>query len=138
VIDYARGQNGRRVVAVEQDMAGTQKWQDWASFALGLWLAVSPWMAGYAEHDVATANSVIVGLVLALGSHFECVACDDAPAEWINLAVGLWLVCAPFTLSFGSNVAIVNSVVVGISVAVLAASALSLDKQIGKLWHKAH
>jgi hypothetical protein len=28
--------------------------------------------------------------------------------------------------------------VVDISVALLAASALSLDKQIGKLWHRAH
>jgi hypothetical protein len=138
VKDYARPPNGRPVVVVQQDMAATQKWQDWASFALGLWLAVSPWMAGYAEHDAATANAVIAGLALALGSHFECVACDEAPAEWINLAVGLWLVCAPFTLGFASRVGTANSIVVGISVAALAASALSLDKQIGKLWHKAH
>ena len=136
--DYAPAQNGPPVVVVQQHMAATQKWQDWASFALGLWLAVSPWMAGYAEHNAATANAVIVGLVLALGCHLECVACDDAPAEWINLAVGLWLVCAPFSLGFGSHVATANSIVVGISIAVLAASALSLDKQIGKLWHKAH
>lgn len=136
--DYASGQNGRHGVVVQQHMTATDKWQDWASFALGLWLAVSPWIAGYAEHNTATANAVIVGLALALGSHFECVACDDAPAEWINLAVGLWLVCAPFTLGFASRVGMANSVVVGIAVAVLAASALSLDKQIGKLWHKAH
>ena len=135
---YAGPPNGHPVVAVQQHMAATEKWQDWASFALGLWLAVSPWMAGYAEHDAATANAVIVGLALALGSHFECVACDDAPAEWINLAVGLWLVCAPFTLGFSSRVGMANSIVVGISVAALAASALSLDKQIGKLWHRAH
>ena len=74
----------------------TAKWQDWASFALGLWLAVSPWLAGYAEHEAATGNAIIVGLVLALGSHIECVACDDLPVEWLNLAVGVWLVCAPF------------------------------------------
>jgi len=114
------------------------KWQDWASFALGLWLAVSPWMVGHAEHQAATANAVIVGLALALGSHFECVACDDLPAEWLNLAVGVWLVCAPFVLEFtGATVASVNSMVVGGFVAALAASALSLDKQIGKLWHRA-
>jgi hypothetical protein len=114
------------------------KWQDWASFVLGLWLAVSPWIAGYAEHEVATANAIVAGLVLALGSHFECVACDDFPMEWLNLAVGLWLVCAPFTFDFGSRVAMVNSIAVGGFVAMLAASALSLDKHIGKLWHRAH
>jgi hypothetical protein len=47
-------------------------------------------------------------------------------------------VCAPFTLEFGSTVAAANSVAVGAFVALLAASALSLDKRIGKLLHKAH
>jgi len=116
-----------------------EKWQGWASFALGLWLAVSPWISGYAEHNAATANAVIVGLVLALGSYFECVACDGEPAEWLNLAVGVWLVCAPFVLEFTQvGVASANSMVVGGFIAVLASSALSLDKQIGKLWHRAH
>jgi SPW repeat-containing protein len=116
----------------------TAKWQDWASFVLGLWLAVSPWLVGYAEHEAATANAVIVGLALALGSHFECVACHELPAEWLNLAVGVWLVCAPFVLEFtASAVASANSLVVGGFTAALAVSALSLDKQIGKLWHRA-
>lgn len=113
----------------------TSKWQDWASFVLGLWLAISPWMAGYAEHEAATAHAVVVGLVLALGSHFECVACDDMPVEWFNLAVGLWLVGAPFVIEFHSTVASANSIVVGAVVAALGASALSLDKQLGRLWH---
>ena len=113
------------------------KWQDWASFALGLWLAVSPWLAGYAEHEAATANAVIIGLVLALGSHFECVACDDLPAEWLNLAVGAWLMGAPFVLEFtGAAVASANALVIGAFVALLAFSALSLDKHLGKLLQK--
>jgi hypothetical protein len=115
-----------------------EKWQDWASFALGLWLAVSPWMAGYAEYELATGHAVFLGLALALGSHFECVACDEVPAEWLNLAAGIWLVCAPFVLDFTSRVATANSLAVGMFVALLAASALSLDKHLGKLWHRAH
>jgi len=123
----------------EFGVAATAKWQDWASFALGLWLAVSPWIAGYSEHEAATANAIVLGLALALGSHFECVACaDELRAEWLNLAAGIWLVCAPFILEFGSTVAAANSVAVGAFVALLAASALSLDKRIGKLLHKAH
>ena len=118
-------------------MPAATKWQDWTSFALGLWLAVSPWLAGYAEHQGATANAVIAGLVLALGSHFECVACDDAPAEWFNLAVGAWLVGAPFILDFSSAaVASATSLVVGAFVAALAVSALSLDKQLVRLLHR--
>jgi hypothetical protein len=113
------------------------KWQDWASFALGLWLALSPWIAGYSEHAGATANAVTAGLVLALASHFECVACEeDVPVEWLNLGAGIWLVCAPLMFDFGSSVAAANSVVVGVFIFALAASALSLDKRIGALWHK--
>lgn len=114
------------------------KWQDWASFALSLWLAVSPWVVGFSEVEAATWNAVVVGLALALASHFECVACDELPAEWLNLAAGVWLMCAPLVLDFtAARVATATLVVVGAFVAGLAISALSLDKQIGKLWHKA-
>ncbi|HEU4353634.1 MAG TPA: SPW repeat protein [Burkholderiales bacterium] len=115
------------------------KWQNWASFVLGLWLALSPWIAGYAEQPAATGNAVTVGLVLALASHFECVACEqDLPVEWLNLAVGAWLVCAPVIIDFASRVGAANSIVVGLSIAVLAASALSLDKRVGAPWHRSH
>ena len=101
------------------------KWQDWASFALGLWLAVSPWAAGYTGHEVATGNAVFVGLALALAAHFEA-ACDLLAAEWLNVAVGAWLVAAPFVLGFdGAYVAAANSLAVGASVTGLALSALS-------------
>ena len=107
------------------------KWQDWASFALGLWLALSPWIAGYAEQAGATANAVTAGLVLALASHFECVACEeDLPVEWLNLALGGWLIGAPFIIDFGSRVAAANSIAVGACIVGLAASALSLHKRL--------
>ena len=118
-------------------MTAATKWQDWASFALGLWLAVSPWAAGYVDNNSATGNAIIVGLVLAMCSHFECVACDELPAEWFNLGVGVWLMCAPFVLDFSSSVATANTLAVGAFVIVLAASALSLEKHLGKFWHRA-
>jgi hypothetical protein len=112
------------------------RWQDWASFTLGLWLALSPWIVGYTEHESATGNAVFLGLALALGCHFECAFHECGP-EWLNLAAGLWLVIAPFVLGFsGVYVATANSIAVGSLVAVLAISALSLDKELGKLWHR--
>jgi hypothetical protein len=116
--------------------AATARWQDWASFTLGMWLALSPWIMGYTEHESATGNAVFLGLALALGCHFE-VAFDAEAPEWINLGAGLWLVMAPFILDFGShNVATANSIAVGSLVAVLAASALSLDKELARWWGK--
>ena len=79
----------------------TVRWQEWASFALGLWLAVSPWLADYADSEAATANAAVVGLLLALGSHIQ-VSLDENSAEWLNLAIGLWLLAAPFTVGFTS------------------------------------
>ena len=109
------------------------RWQDWASFTLGLWLAMSPWLLDYSGDEAATANAAGVGLVLALGSHFE-VAFDELSVEWLNLAVGVWLVAAPFVLGFtGRMDAAANSLTVGAVVAALACSVLSLDKEIGRI-----
>jgi hypothetical protein len=114
-------------------MKAGAKWQDWASFALGLWLAVSPWALDFSHHEAATANAAFMGLALALGSHFE-VSFDEMQAEWFNLAAGLWLVIAPFLLGFGDqSAAAIDTVAVGAAVAVLACSALSLDREVAKL-----
>jgi hypothetical protein len=102
------------------------RWQEWASFTLGLWLAVSPWAVGYAEHEAPTTNAVFLGLALALGSHFQA-ALDEVSGEWLNLGAGLWLVAAPFVLGFDAQtVATATSISVGTFVAALAGSALSL------------
>ena len=113
-----------------------RRWQDWATFALGLWLAVSPWLADYAAHDVATANAAVCGLALAVVAHFG-FSCDHASCEWLDLAGGLWLVAAPFALGFESNhVAAVNAIAVGAFIAFFSAWALELDRGLGKLWHR--
>jgi hypothetical protein len=112
------------------------RWQDWAGFALGLWLALSPWICGYAdEQPAATGNAAFMGIALALGSHFQA-SMDARSALWLYFAVGAWLAAAPFVLEFGAAVlAAANCIAVGTLVMVLAASALSLDKEIGKRWH---
>lgn len=115
-------------------MKAGAKWQDWTSFALGLWLAVSPWALDFSHHEAATANAAFMGLALALGSHFE-VSFDEMQAEWFNLAAGLWLMIAPFLLGFTEQrAAAVDGVVVGALVAILACSALSLDREVAKLF----
>ena len=106
------------------------KWQDWASFALGLWLAVSPWLAGYADNEVATTNAAFVGIALALCAHFETGFCAVA-GEWLHVLAGLWLMSAPFVLGFdGSAVPTANCLFVGGFTAGLALSALG----VGKWW----
>jgi len=113
-------------------MVGTARWQDWTSFALGLWLAVSPWIVGYETDHAATGNAAFVGVALALGAHFQ-IGLDELWTEWVNFAVGLWLLAAPFVLGFWTPHAMVNCIAVGCLTCALAASALQLDKEMGRL-----
>ena len=116
-------------------MVGTARWQDWVSFALGLWLAVSPWIVGYEHRIPETANAAFVGIALALAAHFE-IGMDELWTEWINFTVGLWLLAAPFALEFIGRAAMVNCIAVGCMICSLAASALQLDKEMGRLWQR--
>jgi len=116
-------------------MVGIAKWQDWTSFALGLWLAVSPWIVGYETDHAATGNAAFVGVALALAAHFE-IGFDEPGAEWLNFAFGLWLLAAPFALEFAGRAAMGNCIIVGSLICALAASALHLDKEMGRLWQR--
>src|SRR5258706_11532052 len=119
----------------ERNMVGTARGEDWASFGLGLWLAVSPWIVGYETQNAATANAVFVGVALAIGAHFE-IGLEELWAEWLSLSVGLWLLAAPFALEFIGRAAMLNCISVGCLICALAASALHLDKEMGRLWQR--
>ena len=117
--------------------AGTAaRWQDWASFGLGLWLAVSPWALGYSHVDAATANAAFAGLAIALSSHYE-VSFDERAGEWFTMAAGLWLVLAPFMLGFTTEaLATLNTVAVGTLVAAFATWVLAPEKQLARWWSR--
>lgn len=100
------------------------RWLDWASFALGLWLAISPWALGYAHVDGATGNAAFVGLAIALSAHFE-VSFEARVAAGFTMAAALWLVLSPFLLGFtAASAATANAIAVGTLVAAAATSAL--------------
>ncbi len=90
------------------------------NIALGLWLALAPWLLAY---DVALSryNGVVVG-VLVMVSAFAAMLWP--PARWANTGLGAWLIASPFVLGYGiwdpsmglavsARWAAVNHVVVG-------------------------
>lgn len=103
----------------------TQPWVDWTNLTLGIFLAVSPWLALGGDSAVMW-NAVVCGATIATAA---CVALSkpSAGAEWTSVCFGLWLLVAPWVLGFSANLgAMWTSVLVGVGVAFFAGFQLSL------------
>jgi len=84
----------------------------------GLFLLVSPWLFGFVYRtgriDAELVGFLIVALsVAALLSFAEW-------EEWLKLALGAWLIVAPWVLGFVHTSAMHVSIIIGIVVAYLA------------------
>jgi hypothetical protein len=79
----------------------TQRWQDWLMLLFGVWLFVSPfWMPAYASTaGVAAWNSYVLGVLTVIFA-WVALASGRIWEEWVNLALGIWLIIAPFVLRF--------------------------------------
>src|SRR5262249_10490202 len=104
-----------------------QKWRnesfvDVINLILGGWLFLTPWIFGFTG-GAAGWNAWIFGALIAVVA-IAALAAFAEWEEWVNLALGLWLIVAPWTLEFaGNTTAMRNHVIVGIVVAGLAAGA---------------
>jgi hypothetical protein len=45
-------------------LAAPQKWEAWTDLLLGIWLVISPWVLRVGGDSVATANFVVLGLLV--------------------------------------------------------------------------
>jgi hypothetical protein len=96
-----------------------RQWEDWCDWALGLFLILSPWILLFQKDDVATKNAVIVGFLVVL-TEGVTLSVFRPWEEWINVALGAWLVISPWVLNVTSSAAKVSFVVVGAIIAALA------------------
>lgn len=110
---------------------------------LGLWMIVAPWLLGYGYVTTAFWNSLIVGLVVVGVAVARVLLPNEfANLSWLNAALGLWLILAPFVFSYGSdritevgniNPAVGNHIVTGIFLTILAwLSATFNNPRMGK------
>jgi len=99
----------------------TKRWQDWVMLVLGAWLFLSPfWMSAYASTaGTAAWNSYVFGALVFIFS-WAALANRRLWEEWVNLAIGIWIVIAPFALAFYTHQsgAAWNHVIVGVLVAI--------------------
>jgi len=114
------------------DRARSLRWQDAVDLVLGVWLFVSPWaLRFYGALPGSSGNFFIVGVAMVV---FAIVGLNARWLwqEWVNLALGVWLIVSPWLLGFQANVAARDdALLVGIVAAVMAVWALLERHRIG-------
>jgi hypothetical protein len=96
-----------------------KQWEDWCDWALGIWLMLSPWVLLFEYDTIATRNAVVVGL-LVVAAEAVTLSYFRVWEEWINIALGAWLVVSPWILAIATVAAKANFVVTGVIIAALA------------------
>lgn len=95
----------------------------WINFVLGLWLLISPFTLGYS--GTAATEDVVVGVLIAALALWRAVGDETEgmkAVSWAAAILGIWTIIAPFALGYtGIFIAVLNDVIVGLIVAVLAA-----------------
>jgi hypothetical protein len=97
-----------------------------AAGAVMLWVAVGPWIWGFAGSRCAVANHVF--LVFAFGPLALLIGALR-PAAVVTLAGGAWLMLSPWVLGYAtSHVAWVNELITGLLLVVLCLNAIGAHR----------
>lgn len=111
-----------------EKVRSTVKGVSGTNIAAGLWLIAAPFVLAYTGVTAAMWNAILVGLaVLILAWVRVANPLQYEGLSWTNVALGLWLVIAPFALGYSATTAaMTNDIIVGLIVAGLGIwSALS-------------
>ncbi|UUU35889.1 SPW repeat protein [Streptomyces sp. CA-210063] len=109
--------------------ASTQQGQAVEALALvtGLYLAASPWIAGFSDFGTLAINNLITGIAYALLLSGFGHAYERTHARaWAAAMVGVWTIVAPWVVAGNVDTTrtVVNNIIVG-AVALLLALAAS-------------
>ncbi|HEY7118274.1 MAG TPA: SPW repeat protein [Tepidisphaeraceae bacterium] len=89
----------------------------------GVWLLISPFVLAFgSSHTAATANNVVLGIVIGLLALYRFFSPDKGVGvSWINVLLGIWVLISPWVVRFSAfQTATVNNVITGIIVILLA------------------
>lgn len=90
----------------------------WVNVILGIWIVISPFVLGFSNQTALMWNNVATGcaiFLLALGRS----GTRHVPPGLIVL-LGLWMIISPFVLKASRQVPMLNNIVLGIIVALVA------------------
>ena len=114
-------------MAIAANLRTHRHWEDWLSMVLGVGVAISPWLLSDNAESGIVLNALFVGLAIYGVSALELQVLRPWE-EWLNLALGLWLICSPFVLGYGGVLAAAHHGI-GALVAGLAALELWQDRR---------
>lgn len=98
-----------------------------AAAAVMLWVAVGPWLWGFAGNRPAVANHVF--LVFAFGP-LAIMIVALRPAAFVMLTAGVWLALSPWVLGYATtNSAWVDELVSGLLLAVVCLRAAGVVRR---------
>ena len=101
----------------------TAKTLSWIIAVVGLWEIIAPFVFGMTATTAFLWDAIIVGLALLVFGAWAALANDENTIKylsWINAVLGLWLVIAPFVLSYSSAAAAMwNDIIIGLVALVL-------------------
>ena len=93
---------------------------DVVNLALGAVLFFSPWLFDLSTAGAQWQTASIIGVIIAVLS-IAALAAFAVWEEWLNLAAGLVLMVSPWLLGYQDSQAMMINVVIGTSVAFMAA-----------------
>ncbi len=96
-----------------------RQWTDWVTWLLGIWLCLSPWALLFEFDETAVRNAVLLGALIILVEVIE-LSVFRGWEEWINVALGVWLIASTWVLCIATPAARINFVLVGVLVVALA------------------
>ncbi|NGO13825.1 SPW repeat protein [Streptomyces sp. HC44] len=104
------------------------------SLLTGLYLAISPWIAGFSNLTNLTVNNLVTGLaltVLALG--FGSVYERTYGMSWAAAAIGAWTVIAPWVISgeMDTTRTVTSNVIVGALALIMGVATSGLGRMRG-------
>jgi len=102
----------------------TIKTLSWLVVLLGAWEVVAPFILGYSQAAGALWDAILLGIALIILAGWAALSNQVSTVKslsWINAALGVWLIIAPFILGYANLAgALWNDIMVGILVVVLA------------------
>jgi hypothetical protein len=99
-----------------------------AGGAVITWVAVSPWLWGFADRNAAVANHVFI--VLSFGPLVMLIAALR-PAAIVTMVGGFWLLLSPWVFGYASDhQAWLNELVAGLLLIALSANAAGIHAPI--------